>query len=423
MRCLPAVLLVVLALTAPAHAPARAGEPAAAPERAGVVRTAHYELATDGPAPEAAEWGRMLEAAWPQFAAFFGAEPKLRAGERLRVAFFETDAPWRAAIVAGGGQAPDSGGYYCPVARVAYVKRQPSPWYTRTLLLHEAAHQFHWLSRTSNAAPAGNWYVEGIAEHLGSHTWDGTTLRLGVVPLVSLEDRAGAAREALDAPGFSLDTLLSAAEASRPEAMYLVRYLATEQRRAFDTVARKLDRGAAVDAREFARAVGRPERFVAAWRAFTAAQQETFDVGFVDWDARGPALLRGRGSVVSVCRTALPARRVAARITRVGDGRLRAGVLVDWRSAEEYTLALVTDDGTSARLEVDRRAAGAWTRLRSLPLERADGPWDVVAVRGDGSVAVLVAGRTITEVPAEGGALGLALDACEADFAEIVVEN
>ena len=88
MRSLSALALLVAAACP---------SPAAGEDGRTRIETARYVLESSGPREEAEEWGRMLEAAWTQYGAFFGKEPKLKKGERLRVAFFEDDAPWRAA--------------------------------------------------------------------------------------------------------------------------------------------------------------------------------------------------------------------------------------------------------------------------------------------------------------------------------------
>jgi hypothetical protein len=93
------------------------------------------------------------------------------------------------------------------------------------LLLHEAAHQFHHFAATGHTSPA-SWYGEGVAEHLSHHTWDGTTLRTGVVPMLSLETRAKFALAAAESDDYQLDRMFAAdSDVSRPECMHVVRYL------------------------------------------------------------------------------------------------------------------------------------------------------------------------------------------------------
>ena len=76
---------------------------------------ARHDSQYDDGADQVAE----LQALFPRHEAFFGAAPKVAKGERLRVRVFETAPAMQAAIRAAGGVAPDSGGYYCPVAKTS----------------------------------------------------------------------------------------------------------------------------------------------------------------------------------------------------------------------------------------------------------------------------------------------------------------
>jgi len=68
--------------------------------------TAHYRLVSTGTQAEADDWTRMLEAAWPQYEAFFGKTPTLAKDAKLSVEFFETLADMQAAIRRAGGSPP-----------------------------------------------------------------------------------------------------------------------------------------------------------------------------------------------------------------------------------------------------------------------------------------------------------------------------
>lgn len=60
-----------------------------------------------------------------------------------------------------------------------WVVGQKSDYYTRHLLLHEGVHAFaaHAFGGTGPA-----WFMEGTAELLGTHRWNGGTLQIAVVP-------------------------------------------------------------------------------------------------------------------------------------------------------------------------------------------------------------------------------------------------
>lgn len=406
-------VLAALALAAPA----RGGE------RTSVAESAHYRLASSGPKAEADEWARMLEAAWPHFAAFFGKSPPLAAGARLGVNFSETLDDMRAEIRRAGGAPPDdAGGYYDPISKTAFAWRQPSPWYTRTLLLHECAHQFHRLARVpGNVAPPA-WYGEGVVEHLSHHTWDGEKLRLGVVPMLSLEDRAGRALDAVQSGAFHLDQVLDGkAPAERPECMHLVRWLVSAEggklRPKFDDLAVRMDRGARVDASDFAKSVGPWKRRAPEFLDWLKGVQQPWEPLFVDWDARGENALRGTASVVGLCRRRADTRRVAVRVKPAAGGSWRGGILLAWTGPEDYVIGVI-DNGR--RAQVDRRKAGAWQRLAEVDVPRpSDGVWRLEGVREGESVVFNVGGERVAEVESTSNSMGLAVDAGSVDFTEI----
>ena len=60
-----------------------------------------------------------------------------------------------------------------------FFKEQPSEYYRRHLLIHEGVHSFM-LTFFQGAGPP--WYMEGMAELLATHKWDGEQLKLASFP-------------------------------------------------------------------------------------------------------------------------------------------------------------------------------------------------------------------------------------------------
>ena len=60
-----------------------------------------------------------------------------------------------------------------------FFMEQPSPYYRRHLMLHEGT---HWFMYKLFGGGGPTWYMEGMAELLGTHTWDGKVLKLGAMP-------------------------------------------------------------------------------------------------------------------------------------------------------------------------------------------------------------------------------------------------
>jgi hypothetical protein len=386
------------------------------------VHTTHYELRSEGTPAEAAEWAKVLEAAWPQLKRFFGAEPRLLPDQRLLVSVHEDAQGWARAIRAAGGLVPGdaAGGYYDPVSRGAFLYRQPTTWYTRTLLIHEAAHQFHYLAKTNNRAPGATWYIEGLAEHLSHHTWDGATLRLGVVPPLSLEDRAGKALARMTARDFDLARLVDGGGTERPEAMHLVRFLLQGEGGAwaarFEGLAEQLDRGALARA-QFARQIGDPQRVLAGLHGWLPTVQEPLMPVHVDWDARGARAVRGTSGGVSVCRLRRPASGMAAEFRPPATGRWAAGLLLHVTDLKDFTVALANPWG----LKVQRYTAGRWEYLPvRTPSPPLDGQaWRLEALREGTQVTLRANGVELGRYDLPGDALGLAVDACTMDFTDL----
>ncbi|MCG3135375.1 MAG: hypothetical protein HMLKMBBP_03001 [Planctomycetes bacterium] len=449
MRRARSFLAAALALSAGFAAPGPcATTPAvlapAAAEDSGPRRAAseHYEIEWAGEQADADEAAKVLERAWPLYAEFFGAAPKLPPGRRLRIEFHADADRMSAAIRARGGTPPPPGpgGYYCPVSETAFLFRQPSRWYTRALLIHEAAHQFHWLANAgakNRKGPPVSWWGEGVVEHLAHHTWDGETLRLGVVPLATLEDYPAKAAAAAGAAGFSWEKIPEGGD--RPVQMHLVRWLATgdggKPVRGFDALRAQLDRGEAVSPKSILRATGLDARTLASRiGSWLATVQQPMTPVFVDWDNPGARALRGRSGSVCAVRTKAPAASISASFRPRNGARWRAGLLIRCASADDYTIAVV-DSGRELRVDTWKRS---WTTSAVLPVTAqpaADGAeagwWRISASRSANAVTVTVNGADYgpfrVDAAADGGTndgsatgpLGLALDAADVDFRDI----
>jgi len=414
--CLTGSVLVFAALAA---APAvRADEQ--------VVRSAHYELHYEGTHAAAEEAARILEAAWSGFRAFFDAEPPLKPAERLRVRFYMSRAAWVAGLRADGVRPPDgAGGYYWPGTKTAYLYRQPTQYFTRTLLVHEAGHQFHFLARTHNKAPSAPWYTEGIVEFLSWHRWDGERLDLGVLPGVSLQDYPAVALRALEAKGFDLGAFVDGRlPAARPIAWALLRYLATGRAGkplpGFESFRQKMDRGAQAPS-TFKHTLGRPGKLLPRLRAWLRANQAAWAQVFNEWEQTGPAAFRGHAGVVSACRLKRSATSLQAVFTVAPvQPRWRAGLLLHWSDVDDYTVALVTRAGEVA---VDRHRRGRWERLFSVQRPAPDHTHSrrLRAVREGPRVAFFLDGRRVGAWALPGKTLGLAMDNGDVAFSEVSV--
>ncbi|MCU0724654.1 MAG: hypothetical protein MUE73_02525 [Planctomycetes bacterium] len=392
----------------------------------GSAETAHYRVEVEGDDALAAEAAKVLEAAWPEYAKFFGAEPKLGEGEKLPVFIAATREGFAARLKADGIAPPASGGYYHPGNRTAYLWRQPTIYYSRVLLLHEATHQFHYLARTGNRSLPAYWYVEGLAEYLGRHHWDGERLTLGALPVLSLEDYAARAKEEIEALETPFAAHLGKLDLSRPLSYALVRFLlhsdGGSRREKFEKLMAKLDRGAASGDLLW-KALGPPKRVAAELADWLAEDQEPWVPLHIEWEGLGPDRIRGMAppSIVSLSRVKAEARRLTAALEVPAGGEWRGGLLLHHEGPGDYVTALAASDGA---LSLMQRSGDRWIRFYAgkCPPPDTAGLLRFTATRVRGEVELVVAGETVGLFPFAGKGLGLAVQGCDLRFREIAWE-
>ena len=389
-----------------------------------VVESDHYRLTMEGERQKAEEYSRLLEAAWKQWQAYFGKKPKLKKSEKLDVRYFKTREPWAAAIQRDGGKPPDgAGGYYWPPAKTAYLYTQPTDYYTRTLLLHEAGHQFHFLACTRNKEPAVGWYTEAVAEYLAAHMWDGSTLKLGVLPTISLNDYAGKALAAVKAPGFDLTKFVETAGADqRPIGWALYRYLVTGNggkpfKRAKD-FKRKMD-GGVTPGPIFKKCFGKPAKVQPEFVKWLEKSQEPWEQVFVEWQGVGPGRMRATSKVVSICRLKQAPKVLEATLLVPPRGkRWLGGILVHYSSKDDFTVCLLDWGG---HIRIQRRKGKGWQILERGPGPGVgdDGNYHFQAFRKGGNVYLQIGLLSYGPWELPGSALGLAIQDCTLEFKDV----
>ena len=382
-RCTPLAGAILLCLTA--RAP---GTPSAPP--AVDLQTAHYDLHVEG--LDAKEIGDMLEQLHAQLQTYFGTAPS----GRLSVALYATREKWTSALRADRQFVPPgNGGYYAPFTGKVYAWIQPSAYFTRHVLLHEATHQFHWLAATGNRSPSAEWYFEGLAEYFGMHNWDGQRLQTGVIPAITLEDYPSAAWKNYQAAGGDLTTMCSRAD--RPEAWALVRFLLEKHPARFRMLAAALDRQEeAVGAwnRVFGSGTGDLSREFGQW---LKDHRQPWQVVWVAWQQRGDAIESDAQTMSMTVLKETP-KALTVRIEPQTAGGT-AGLVFAYRSADDFYLFQVLP---GRQIRILRRLNGAWM---ALPLAKLPPMQDssVLAVTQDQTSTVLwAAGKKIATIPAVG---------------------
>jgi hypothetical protein len=367
-----------------------------------VHATAHYDLVAE--AGDAKDIGAMLEALYGHLSRYFGRAPR----ERLRVEFYATFDGFAAALRRDRQPEIKAGGYYSPVTKTAYLFAQPSEYYTRQLILHEATHQFHYLAATGNRSVSPFWYAEGLAEYFGMHNWDGSELRVCVVPALSLEDYPARALTQLtalkdDAQGIGT----AAVPVERPLAWALVSFLAGRFPDRWRALAAKLDDGEKPE-KAWEKCVGEagPE-FAKQFRAWIEEHQQPFRILWVSWQERGDRI-EGRSDACGVALVRKPGDRLEACV-EAKTGALNAGLLLNRTGDRDYVLVRAQE----GRVSLVRRAAG---KDAELAFVESPGPAAaLVAVREGDEWVVRAAGKELGRVPAAGDA-GLFAEGCGASF-------
>ncbi len=374
-----------------------------------VVETEHYriEIGASWSRAEAEELGRLAEASWSGFEDYFEGPATASDGERLDVVLSDTEGDWEAEIAADGLDVPTgAGGYFHTATERSYLYRQPTIYYTRVLLLHEMAHQYHRLARGSTA-DAG-WFVEGVAEFLGRHDWDGECVRLGVLPLGTLEDLPADALDRWD-QGVSLDeVVIDLVDVGRPLSMAVYRWLELDSGldAAFADLRAALDAGVDDEGVEFEAVVGSLAAREDDFDAWLRREQTPIDPVYLEWLHVDPTTMFGfADGVVSLARVK-DAPSTFSQTIRADGGRGIGGSLVEWRDSDHYTALLVEGDGAVVAFQVDDDGAFWWD------LGAIDPPGDTVTWEqsfDDDDVVVVVDGvelrRPIVFPPAAGPAV------------------
>jgi hypothetical protein len=138
----------------------------------------HVTLYTDLPSSPAVDaLPEMFDQAFPQWCAYFGVDAAQHAAWHATGCMMKDADLFRSAGLLPGGLPPFTTGY--SVGTSFWVYEQASDYYRAHLFLHEGTHAF---VNTIPGRGAPPWYMEGMAELLGTHRWRDGRLTLGYFP-------------------------------------------------------------------------------------------------------------------------------------------------------------------------------------------------------------------------------------------------
>jgi hypothetical protein len=132
---------------------------------------------------------RMLDVYATKFRRVFNTEENVRGGGRVSMKGKIYIYPDQLSFMQGEGVGEGVGGFYQPGANrvVCYHGRFGQTGTTRTVLVHEATHQYEDLVLNKKMYNAPIWIIEGLAVFFESAFWDGKTVNIGYVPRERLE--------------------------------------------------------------------------------------------------------------------------------------------------------------------------------------------------------------------------------------------
>ncbi|MEN6458327.1 MAG: hypothetical protein ABFC63_05305 [Thermoguttaceae bacterium] len=135
-------------------------------------------LYTDVADAEVDQLPAAFDQAFPQWCRYFGVDASKLADWRLTACLMKARSPFvTAGLLPSEVPVPEGRGY--TRFDTFWLDDQPSDWYRRELLLHEGTHGFMYTVLGDCGPP---WYMEGMAEYLGTHRWEQGRLTLGYMP-------------------------------------------------------------------------------------------------------------------------------------------------------------------------------------------------------------------------------------------------
>jgi hypothetical protein len=135
-------------------------------------------LYTDLPeSPEVEELPTVFDQAFEQWCKYYKLDPAKIPNWRMRASLIDRRERFDAAGLVPADLPKFYNGYTKNLE--CWLNNQTSPYYRRHLLLHEGVHGFMFTLLGNNAPP---WYVEGLAEFLGTHRWNDGKMQLPYFP-------------------------------------------------------------------------------------------------------------------------------------------------------------------------------------------------------------------------------------------------
>jgi hypothetical protein len=310
--------------------------------------TPHYHLFVQGSEARADAFAAILEQCWPVFRAYFKAEPFLKEGERLTVRVYKSREDWERGALADHAAPPARAApaWYCVRTETAYVHGIPSEYDTRAVLIYAACLQFHALAKFKNQDLDWAWYVHGIGESFGVHSWDGERLELARHPQICVTDYPGLALKALGGSGMGVDFWSDEMMRNPYVRWCVVRFaefgMKGKYRAQFEKLALGYT-GSKVSGEDFVRSLGQRKNVSREFRDWLLAEQFPFEVAHGDWEEYGDGRVEARAKPdsLALCCAKEHFQAVEAIVENVRDFGSTGAIVLSYADGENYVLGRI----------------------------------------------------------------------------------
>jgi hypothetical protein len=344
----------------------------------------------------------------------------------------------RTALLEAGLAAPSVAepAWFSPEDRGLYAFRGESDVFARMMVVYGAVLQFHGTCKPKNLDLDVAWYVQGLAQAMCVHAWDGKRAEFAVKPRLCVIDYPSRAIEALGGKRFGED-LWNEERMKDPYVNWAAvrfalfdgdaKYRAKFQRLALGHT------GSKMSGREFLRSLGREKDVTEEFRTWLVGAQHPLAVVHGDWEDRPDGRIEGgpskEGELAAVVLRE-PRAHLAARLNAHKDERLVKAVLLGWEDERNYVLGHVAPPYFVVEFVRDRKQVDQARYALPDPaadsvlvevdrLETKAGAIRKQVAERPGSVRVVVDGKELGKIAVYDGPLGFAVTGGRAVFSEV----
>ena len=313
------------------------------------LETKHYTLVLAMDTARRDDTARLVETAWTAYAKELDAKPKSKAGERSRIYFYRTQEDWQAGMQ-HQQEFPLPGAtfvHHSPERDALYLHDELNRYHARKMLLYGLFLQFHYRIKTKNEYLGKEWFITGMADALSTHRWDGETLELGARLSLDCDNRAKLATtrgilEKLqdgeltpqDLSDWDMRWALSAFLMYGEEGSYRKSF----QKRALG------GSGSMLLGHDFLAGIGDVKRISGQLDAWVREQAVCLSPVVGTWREEGRGVTGepgdDQGLAIALCDPASQSIQVDLDVHSLTE----AGLILDWRDGDHFTMALVGDD-------------------------------------------------------------------------------